>query len=72
MITSGYSSVFPEGIMIGTIDELARPEGENYYQIQVLLSADLKSITHVEIVGNSKNDELRTLIRQTENAESGN
>jgi len=72
IVTSGYSSVFPEGIMIGTIDELTRPEGENYYQIQVLLSSDFKAITHVEIIENSKIDELQTLIRQTENAESGN
>ena len=72
IVTSGYSSVFPEGIMIGTIDELARPEGENYYQIRVLLAPDFKSVTHVEIIGNIKIDELRTLTRQTENAESGN
>ncbi len=72
VVTSGYSSVFPEGIMIGTIESLSRPEGENYYQIQVLLSADFKSVAHVEIIENSKIGELRNLKKETENAESGN
>ena len=72
VVTSGYSSVFPEGIMIGTIESLSRPEGENYYQIQVLLSADFKSVTHVEIIDNSKMNELRQLTKETQNAESGN
>ena len=72
VVTSGYSSVFPEGILIGTVETLSRPEGENYYQIQVLLSADFKSVTHVEIIENSKIDEIRKLKRETENAESGN
>ena len=58
--------------MIGTIESLSRPEGENYYQIQVLLSADFKSVTHVEIIDNSKMNELRQLTKETQNAESGN
>lgn len=72
IVTSGYSSVFPEGIMIGTVDELSRPEGENYYQIEVLLSADFKSVTHVEIIDNTRINELHLLKNETENAESGN
>ncbi len=72
VVTSGYSPVFPEGIMIGTISELSRPEGENYYKIEVLLSPDLKSIAQVEVIANTRIDELKQLKSETENAAPGN
>ena len=30
VVTSAYSLIFPEGIMIGVIDSIEQPEGENY------------------------------------------
>ncbi|MFW6289604.1 MAG: rod shape-determining protein MreC [Mariniphaga sp.] len=50
VVTSGYSSIFPEGILVGTISDFTRPDGENYYSIDVLLSVDFKSLSHVEVV----------------------
>lgn len=66
VITSGFSSVFPEGIMIGTIEEFSRPDGENYYNIRVALSTDFKMLSFVGVIENvDKNeiDELENLIR---------
>ncbi len=71
VITSGYSSVFPEGILVGTIAAFNRPEGENYYTIDVLLSADLKSVAYVEVIDNTGMQELRTLKSETENGTPG-
>ena len=70
IVTSGYSSVFPEGVLIGTIDALTRPAGENYYKIEVLLSTNFKSISHVLVIDNTKNEELQNLKKTTQNAES--
>ena len=50
IVTSGYSAVFPEGILIGTVSDFTRPDGENYYSINVQLSVDFKSLSHVEVV----------------------
>ncbi|WP_340114570.1 rod shape-determining protein MreC [Maribellus mangrovi] len=72
IVTSGYSSVFPDGILIGTIDSFERPEGENYYTISVLLSANFKSVTYVEVIENTKIDELRNLRSTTENGTLAN
>jgi len=72
IVTSGYSSAFPEGVLIGTIEHLTQPEGENYYKIEVLLSTDFKSVSSVEIIDNKKVNELQELKNATENAESGN
>jgi rod shape-determining protein MreC len=61
VVTSGYSSVFPEGIMIGTIQSFDQDEGENYYNIEVELSTDFKSLSFVEIIDNINSQEIREL-----------
>jgi rod shape-determining protein MreC len=59
--TSGYSSVFPEGVMVGTIHKYTRPGGENFYSIDVLLSVDFKTVSHVEVVEIRNKEELKAL-----------
>lgn len=72
VVTSGYSSVFPEGLMIGTVESFTQPEGENYYVIDVLLSTDYKSVAFVEIIENRNAEELDELKNTTEYGETGN
>lgn len=67
VVTSSYSSVFPEGIMIGTVHSVEQPPGENYYKISVQLSVDYRSISYVDIVENLKVDEIRNLERNRTN-----
>jgi len=52
VITSGYSSTFPEGILIGTVDEVIHPSGESFFKIKVKLSADFSKLSYVEVVEN--------------------
>jgi len=61
VVTSNYSSVFPEGVMIGTVSSVEQPPGENYYKISVLLSTDFRALSYVDIVDNLKVNELRAL-----------
>jgi rod shape-determining protein MreC len=61
VVTSSYSSVFPEGIMIGIIDSLEKPAGENYYKISVKLSVDFRALSYVDVVENLKKDEIKAL-----------
>lgn len=61
VVTSGYSSIFPEGILVGTISDFSKPDGENYYRIEVKLSVDFKSVSHVEIVINQAAEEIDEL-----------
>ncbi len=66
VITSGYSSIFPKGIMVGTIHDVGQPIGENYYAIRVKLSTDFKSLSYVEVIKNfnkTEIDELEKMIR---------
>lgn len=61
VVTSGYSSIFPEGILVGTISDFSRPDGDNYYSIEVKLAVDFKSLSYVEIIENQDKQEINEL-----------
>ena len=60
VVTSGYNAIFPEGIMIGLIDEV-RLTDELFYDLKVKLSQDFRKLSYVEVVKNSLKAELDSL-----------
>ncbi len=50
IITSGYSSSFPEGLLVGTVEEFNIKESDAYYHIKVGLSVNFKTLTHVKVI----------------------
>lgn len=50
--TSGFSHIFPEGIMVGTVEKIHVESGEHFYTIDFRYSADLNSLQYVYIVKN--------------------
>ncbi|GAF04209.1 rod shape-determining protein MreC [Saccharicrinis fermentans] len=65
VITSGYSSTFPEGILIGTVDEVLHPDGESFYKIKVKLSTDFAKLSYVEVVENILQEQQQQLEEDT-------
>jgi rod shape-determining protein MreC len=61
VITSEYSAIFPEGIMVGTVDSYERRANESFYTVKVRLSADLKKVNHVYIIRNRLKTERDSL-----------
>jgi len=61
IITSGYSSIFPKGLMTGIISEFDVQEGTNFYNIEVRLTHDMSRIDYVYVVNNLKRGEQLTL-----------
>jgi len=61
IVTSGFSSTFPEGIKSATITNFSLPEGENFYDIEVQLLNDFKQITYVYVVKNNSKIEQQLL-----------
>lgn len=57
VVTSGFSSTFPEGIKCAIIEDFSLPEGENFYEIKVGLLNDFKRLTYVYIVKNNYSTE---------------
>jgi len=52
VVTSELSGIFPEGIMVGTIESFEKKDNESYFTIQVRLHADLKKVNHVYVIKN--------------------
>jgi rod shape-determining protein MreC len=56
VVTSGYSTVFPRDIPIGTIENIRLPAGSNYFDIRVKLFNELANMDYVYVVGNRLKD----------------
>ncbi len=54
--TTGYSAVFPEGILIGTISDFEKTGGD-FYTIRVAIATDFKKLHFVSVIGNMKKTE---------------
>ncbi|MCL1821774.1 MAG: rod shape-determining protein MreC [Prolixibacteraceae bacterium] len=61
VVTSGYSFIFPEGLMLGIVEGFGKEGGDNFYSIHVKLSVDFKSLSYVEILENKKRPEIESL-----------
>ena len=65
--TSGYSVIFPENILIGTISSFSKGEGKNFYQIKLDLAADFKNLYNVYVIENRSAEERIKLEEETVN-----
>ncbi|GGG07686.1 rod shape-determining protein MreC [Pontibacter amylolyticus] len=61
VVTSGFNTVFPEGIMIGTISEVERELDKSFYTIRVQLSVDFAQLSFVYVVENPRRPEQDSL-----------
>jgi len=50
IITSGYSTLFPEGIPIGIIQNFETPPGSNFFEIEVRTLNDLSKAKYVYVI----------------------
>jgi len=64
IITSGFSSIFPEGIRIGFISDFEEKSG-SFYKIEVQLSTDFKRLDNVNVIGNLLQTEILEIENQT-------
>lgn len=66
IVTGGMSSIFPEGIPIGTIRKFDLNSSQSFYSIDVTLFNDMTNIKNVYIVNNRYREEILELQNQTE------
>lgn len=64
IVTSGFSAVFPDGIMVGTIHDYARQKDDNFYAMEVKLSTDFHRLGAVRVLRNSTLQEQRQLEKE--------
>jgi rod shape-determining protein MreC len=66
--TSGYSTIFPEGVFIGVVESY-KVQGGNFYQLKVNLKNDFKNLRYVHIISDFRKKEKQTLESAVSNEE---
>ena len=61
VVTSGYSTVFPEGIMIGTVDDMADSNDGLSYLLKVKLATDFGKVSEVRVIARTDQHEQKEL-----------
>ena len=61
VVTSGYSTVFPEGIMIGTVDDMADSNDGLSYLLKVKLATDFGKVSEVRVIARTGQHEQKEL-----------
>jgi rod shape-determining protein MreC len=66
IVSSGFSYIFPAGIMIGTISDFRVEQGDHFYTIPFKFSVDFNALQYVYVVNNLMKDEQESLEKSTE------
>ncbi len=61
VVTSGYSAVFPQGLMVGTVDSIADSNDGLSYLLRIRLATDFASLDNALIIANKGQEEQHAL-----------
>ena len=61
VVTSGYNSVFPPEVMLGTISAVNLTDRDAFYEARIKLSTDFTSLVHGYVVEHHQKEELDSL-----------
>ncbi|MFM2194773.1 MAG: hypothetical protein RL092_373 [Bacteroidota bacterium] len=64
VVTTGYSSHFPEGIMVGKVEALEDKPEENFHRVKVKLETDYRKLGWVQLVKNIYKVEQDSILQQ--------
>jgi len=63
--TTGYSAIFPQGVLVGVVNDFEKTGGD-FYKIRILLATDFKKIDYVSVIGNLKKIEQVDIEKQNQ------
>lgn len=66
VVTSGYSTVFPEGVPVGTIISGSRDREDNFYTLRIKLFTDFSTLSTVRVIRDNMKDELSVVEKDIE------
>jgi rod shape-determining protein MreC len=58
---SGFNSIFPEDILIGTVSKISLREGAPFHEIEIKLSTEFANLSFVQVIISAIRDELDSL-----------
>lgn len=65
IITSGLANDFPEGVLVGFVEELDVIKGSGFYDVKIKLATDFNKLSHVYIINNRFKEEQDELMEAT-------
>jgi rod shape-determining protein MreC len=65
VVTSSYNSVFPQGILVGTVTDVKTAAAETTYDLQVQTATDFNRLSYVYIINNIFKEEQESLEKKT-------
>ena len=66
VVTSGYSTVFPAGVMVGTVDDMSDSHDGLSYLLKIKLATDFGKVSNVRVIARTGQEEQKVL--ETTNA----
>ncbi len=61
IVTTGFTPIFPEGLMVGTVEEISDSRDGLSFLLKVRLSTDFGRLNQVKVVARKNMDELKEL-----------
>ena len=65
VVTSGFSTVFPEGIMVGTVDDMSDSHDGLSYLLKIKLATDFGKLSDVRVIARNGRQEQKELENKT-------
>ena len=64
IVTSGYSAIFPSGIIVGKVVNFKKQHDDNFYSLEVELATDFQALNNVRIIKNYRQAEQKNTERE--------
>ena len=68
IITSGHSTIFPEGVYVGKVSKCGRGE-DNNVKIEVELGVDFTKLAYVDVINYGNAEEMKELLKKAQENE---
>jgi len=66
VVTSGYSTVFPAGVMVGTVDDMSDSHDGLSYLLKIKLATDFGKVGNVRVIARTGQEEQKLLEKEGE------
>ncbi|MDR1162084.1 MAG: rod shape-determining protein MreC [Tannerellaceae bacterium] len=69
IVTSGYSAIFPEGILVGFVSSFERQRDDNFNSLKIELATDFQRLTNVMVIRNFRQEKQWAIEREAQGDE---
>jgi rod shape-determining protein MreC len=67
VITSGFSAIFPRGLLLGRVDEVYLDQSSNSYRIVLRTAANFHNLEYAYAIDNSQQQDINKLLEKAKN-----